>query len=332
MSPSYSSSPLAPLLYAGIDVAKATLALDYAGHTLTVPNSAAGHAALIQRFDQTGPTQVVVEATGGYEQSLVAALHAHQILVSVIQPRRIRAFAEGQGWLAKTDALDAAVLRQFGEQVHPAPMPVVTPAQQELAAWVQRRRDLVEMQTMEQNRLEHYAGTAAAQAVAQHLKSLKLLIGAAEAEIARLIAQDPVQRARAARLQELKGVGPIIAATLLAEMPELGTLSDTAAAALAGVAPYNQDSGPHKGRRTIRGGRLAVRCGLYLAAWTASRYDPIFQATYQRLLKNGKAKLVALVAVMRKLIVLANHLLKHADFKLQHGSNVRLTPAPSTPH
>lgn len=305
------------IIYAGLDVAKDSLALDFQGRAHALPNDAKGHARLLALLGKAENVHVVLEATGGYEQPAVATLHAAGIALSVLQPARVRAFARAKGLRAKTDPIDAAVLRAFGEAICPPASAAPTAPQQRLGELVLRRRQLLEFTTAEANRSAHYRDPLTRRQAAAALKMLRGQIAQCEEAIAALLAADAAMSARAARLQEVPGVAVITASTLLAEMPELGTLSDQSAAALAGVAPYNRDSGPFAGTRRISGGRAPVRCALYMASLSAARHDPILRAFHQRLLAAGKKPKVALTAVMRKLIVLLNHLLKNPAFHLR---------------
>lgn len=305
------------IIYAGLDVAKDSLVLDFQGRTHTLSNDPGGHAKLVGLLAVVANLHVVLEATGGYEQAAARALHAAGLALSIVEPSRVRAFARAKGLRAKTDPIDASVLRIFGEAIAPAATPAPTELQQHLGEWVVRRRQLVEFLVAETNRCAHYIQASVRRQVAALLRSLRTQIARCDAAIAQLIAQDQPTAARAARLQQVPGVGAVTAATLLAEMPELGTLSDEGAAALAGLAPYNRDSGPWAGTRRIAGGRAPVRCALYMAALSAARHDPILKAFRQRLLDAGKKKMVALTALMRKLIVLLNRMLKNPDFQLR---------------
>jgi len=306
-----------PTIYAGLDVAKDSLALEFQGRTYTLNNDPRGHARLVRILGGQPKVHVILEATGGYEQPAVRALHGASITLSVLEPSRVRAFARAKGLRAKTDPIDAAVLRAFGEALAPRPSTAPTAQQQQMGELVTRRRQLTESATCEANRAAHYSDPMARRQAAVLLRLLRLQIAQCEKAIASLIAEDQTMALRAARLQEVPGVGPITAATLMAEMPELGDLRDESVAALAGVAPYNRDSGPFAGSRRIAGGRTSVRCALYMAALSASRHDPILKAFHQRLIANGKKPRVALTAVMRKLIVLLNRLLKNPGFQLQ---------------
>ena len=230
--------------YAGLDVAKDSLALDFQGGAHALSNDAKGHARLV-RLLRAGPNvHVVIEATGGYEQPAVRALHAAGLALSVVEPGRVRAFARALGQRAKTDPIDAAVLSAFGRAVAPAPTAAPSAPQQRLGELVRRRRQLVEFVVAESNRSVHYTDKLPRRQAAALLRTLRAQIAACEKAIAAQIAEDEAMQARATRLQEVPGVGATTAATLLAEMPELGTLSDEGAAALAGVAPYNATAAP----------------------------------------------------------------------------------------
>jgi transposase len=304
------------ILYVGLDVAKLTLELHLAGRFHALTNDAKGHAQLCEHLQAQPRSHVVCEATGGYEQPVVRALHAAHIPVSIVEAGRVRYFARAQGRRAKTDPIDAAVLAEYGAAFQPAATAPATPQQQQLAALTQRRRQLLQLLTNERNHAEHYADRFCGGQSRQLIKTLEKQIAQCAAAIAALITQDAELARKAKRLEVIPGVGPVVASTLLAEMPELGQLTNQTAAALAGVAPYNRDSGSHTGRRRIGGGRSPVRQALYMATLSAVRHDRIFQEFYTRLRAAGKPAKVALVAVMRKLIILLNRLLKNPNFQL----------------
>jgi len=310
-----------PILYAGVDVAKATLDLSLNGVSHRVGNDPKGHAHILKLLVQAEAsgrkTHVILEATGGYEAALCAVLHAAGQTLSVLQPARIRHFARAQNQHAKTDAIDAAVLAAFGQAIQPTPAIPPSAAQSRLSALVGRRAQLVESRTCESNRAAHYREPVLCQQSRRLLKLLDTQIAECDLAIAAQIQADQDLAARAARLQQVSGIGPVVAAVLQAQLPELGRLEDGEAAALAGLAPYNSDSGPRQGHRSIRGGRAAVRCALYMAAMNAVRFDPILRQFYQRLLAAGKVPKVALTAAMRKLLLLLNRLLKKPTFQLQ---------------
>jgi transposase len=307
-----------PIIHVGLDVAKASFVVDLQGRCQQLTNDAQGHGRLCRLLPQLpAPVHVVLEATGGYEQPIVAALHQAQIALSVVLPGRVRAFAKARGQRAKTDPIDAALLSAYGQAIVPAPTPPRSAHAQLLQETVRQRQQLVELRTQLQNQAAHDVSAQAQKRHARLRKALDKEIADCEQHMARLQAEDPQLTQRAQRLQEVPGVGPIVAAVLVAEFPELGSLPPGEVAALAGLAPYNCDSGPRKGTRHIAGGRAPVRRALYMAALTARRKDGILKTFYEGLLQRGKPKLVALTAVMRKLIVLLNRLLKDPTFQLQ---------------
>lgn len=304
------------ILYVGLDVAKSALQLDLAGTSHALTNDAKGHAQLLKLLRPHPTAHLVCEATGGYEQPVVRALHAAKVRASVVEAGRVRHFAKARGLRAKTDPIDAAVLSAYGRTFEPPPAQPPSAQQARLAELSTRRLQLIETLVAANQRAAHYADKLCAQQSRQLARLLEKQIAACDQAIAQLIAADEKLQAQARRLDEIPGVGPVTAATVLAEVPELGTLSDAAASALVGVAPYNRDSGQQQGARHIAGGRKAVRCALYMAALSAVQFDPILKAFYTRLRAAGKKPKVALVAAMRKLVVLMNRLLKNPDFKL----------------
>jgi transposase len=300
-----------------MDIAKATLDL----HALSTPpqsrqfaNSCAGHRALRRWLQGLGPVQVVCEASGGYERSVVLVLQQASIAISVVNPRQARDFARAQGRLAKTDRLDAQVLAQFGQRLRPAATPAPSVAQRQLAELVSRRQQVQQLRSAEHNRLEHTTHPAVRRQMRRHLLGLDRQLQQLDAWITELLQAEPALAHKVARLCAVVGVGRITAVVLLATMSELGTLNRRQAAALVGVAPFNRDSGPRRGHRLIGGGRSVARRALYMAALVAAFANPRFQVFYQRLIAAGKAPKVALVAVMRKLIILLNHVLKDPQF------------------
>lgn len=304
------------ILYAGVDVAKLSLQLHLAGRFHALPNDAKGHAQILKLLRRHPDVQLVCEATGGYEQPLVRVCQIAGVSVSIVEAGRVRYFARAQGQRAKTDPIDAAVLSQYGQTFQPAPMPPVSHQQQQLAELTQRRRQLIQLQTNERNHAEQYRDVFRLRQTRQLYKALEKQITQCDQAIAKLIASDAPLTRKSERLKAIPGVGPVVAATLLAELPELGKLNRQTAAALAGVAPYNRDSGGQTGVRRINGGRSVVRCALYMATLSAVRYDRILKAFYLRLLAAGKKPLVAMTACMRKLIILMNRLLKDEHFQL----------------
>jgi transposase len=310
----------------GIDVSKRELviAVDPSGDGWTSETTPAAIAAVVARLRALGPDIIVIEATGGYERDVVAALAAAELPVAVINPRQARAFAQALGRTAKTDAIDATVLARLGARLEVAPRPVADAATQALAALVARRRQLLEMIGMERNRLEHAPPTGrVTRDLRNHIRWLERRVSDVDDEIGTMIQANPVWRAHEDLLRSVPGIGPTTARTLLAELPELGTLDRRPITALGGLAPFNCDSGQHRGQRHIWGGRASVRATLYMAALTATRYNPVLRSFYRRLRERGKPAKVALVAVMRKLLTIVNAMLKHQTSWMQVAS----TPA-----
>lgn len=293
----------AVVVTAGIDVAKATLdiALHPTGARWQVTRDAKGIAEMIGRLHPAAPRIVVLEATGGLERPVVAALSAAGVPFAVVNPRRARQFARASGREAKTDAVDAAALAHLGAALTPAPQAAPDPARAHLAALVARRRQLVEMRVMERQRRAD-APAAVRAGIDEHLAWLTERVRAAEHDIRAALAADAALGARAALLQSVPGVGLITAATLVADLPELGTLDRKPLAALVGVAPFAHDSGRLRGTRRCRGGRAHVRAALYLAALTAVRVDPGLHARHAALLARGKPPKVARVACAHALL------------------------------
>ena len=303
------------LVYAGLDIAKATLDLHLQGQSLTFAHDPPGCAALIALLRAVGaPVLVVCEATGGWERPVVAALHAAQIALALINPRQVRDFARGRGQRAKTDRIDARMLAEFGAANRPEPTPAPSAAQAELAAWVTRREQLQAMLSAETTRQIPGLPKAVAKELAASILRLQKQHAKVVARLAALLAATPELAAKAARLCSIQGVGPGTAATLLGHLPELGTREGRTLAALAGLAPFNDDSGPRRGQRRIAGGRASVRCALYMAAFNAIRYNPVLKPFYQRLRAAGKPFKVALIATARKLLTTLNTLLQNPHF------------------
>jgi len=299
-------------VYVGIDVAKATLdvAVHPTGARWTTTHTEREVAGLVPRLTALDPALVVLEATGGLEGPLAGALAAAGLPVVVVNPRQVRDFAKATGLLAKTDALDAAVLAHFAAAVRPTPRPLPDAATQTLAALVTRRRQLVEMLTAERNRLGS-APRALRAEIQAHITWLQRRLGRLDDDLNEAIRTSPVWRAQDDLLQSVPGVGPVLSRTLLASLPELGRLNRKAIAALVGVAPLNRDSGTFRGRRMIWGGRAAVRAVLYMGTLVAVRHNPVLRAFYQRLRGVGKLPKVALTACMRKLLTILNAMMKH---------------------
>jgi transposase len=299
----------------GVDVGQAALVVAVAGvgGTWTVPNDAAGHRALVERLRGLQPTRIVLEPTGGYERLVVGALAAASLPAIVVNARQVRDFAKATGQLAKTDALDAHVLARFAAQVRPDIRPLADEAQQELDAVMLRRRQLVEMLVAEKLRRAQAVGRSRyglRKAIEKHIRFLERELRETDSDLGALIETSPVWREKDALLQSVPGIGATIARTLLAELPELGTLSRQAIAKLVGVAPLNAESGRWRGTRHIWGGRAVARTALYLAALSATRFNPALRVFYQRLLARGKPKKLALIACARKLLTILNEILR----------------------
>jgi len=301
----------ASALWIGIDVAKDHLDVHVrpTGLAFRVANDEAGITDLVGRLRELPPTALVLEATGGYEIPVVAALAAAGFAPAVVNPRQARRFAEGVGHLAKTDPIDAAALAHFAEAVRPEPRPVPDAAARALGDLLARRRQLVQMRVSEQHRLPTAAGPVR-QSIRRHLDYLNRPIGAIEADLTEAVRSSPAWRERDELLQSVPGVGPQVSRTLLAELPELGTASGRQLSALCGLAPFNRDSGRRRGPRSIYGGRSHVRAALYQAALVAMRWNTPLKGVYEGLLARGKAKKVALIAVARRLLVILNALVR----------------------
>ncbi len=295
----------------GIDVSKARL--DIAVHepadSWQVDNTEAGIANLIHRLQALQPTLVVLEATGGFENRLVAELAAAKLPLAVTNPRRVRSFARSTGKLAKTDKLDARLLAHFGAGIRPEPRALPTEQEERLAALLTRRRQIVDMLTVEKNRL-HTVPAAMHGDLQEHIDWLSEKLAKLDTEIDQFIRGSRLWSEKASLLKSVPGVGRITTSTLLAMLPELGTLNRQEIAALVGVAPLNRDSGRKTGRRHVYGGRASVRTVLYMAALSASRHNPKIQRFYEHLIQQGKEKKVALTACMRKLLVILNAMLR----------------------
>jgi transposase len=276
-------------------------------------NTAAGQAALVAQMralpKPRRPELVVVEATGGLEREVANALDAAGLTVAVVNPRQVRDFARCLNRLAKTDRLDAQVLAQYGEQIGPEPRPRPDARTQEAQGLLARRRQLVEMLTMEKNRL-HQAPAGARAGLRRHLEFLEAELAEIERQLTDAIKANPVWHQTWVRLQTANGIGEVTATLLVLDLPELGTLDRKQIAALVGVAPFNRDSGMFRGKRSCSGGRAAVRSGLYMAVRSAARFNPPIRALYTRLLAAGQLKQVATVACIRKLLTTLNGMLR----------------------
>jgi transposase len=298
-------------IFVGIDVSKAQL--DVAVHnqpsSWQAANTDAGIADLVKRLQAMNPNLVVLEATGGFELHLVAELAAGKLPVVITNPRRVRSFARSTGKLAKTDKLDAKMLAHFAAALRPEPRPLPSEQEEQLTALLTRRRQIVDMLTVEKNRL-HTARPTMQSDIEEHITWLTQKLDALDTEIDQFIQGSTLWQEKATLLKSVPGVGRITASTLLAMLPELGTLNRQEIAALVGVAPVNKDSGRKQGKRRIFGGRASVRSVLYMAALSAKKHNSKIKKFYEHLLKQGKEKKVALTACMRKLLVILNAMLR----------------------
>jgi transposase len=298
--------------FVGIDISKTRLDLAmYPQDAVeSVPYDDPSILQVVNRLQSLQPTLVVLEATGGLERGVVRALAAAQLPVVVVNPRQVRDFAKATGHLAKTDTLDARVLARFAEAIRPALRPVPDAAMEEARALLARRRQLIDMLTAEKNRLERAASPVRPR-IQRHITWLTAELKQVDADLDETMQRSPIWQTQNDLLQSVPGVGPVMSRTLLAELPELGTLTHKQIAALVGVAPLNHDSGTLRGRRHVWGGRAPVRAALYMAALVATRWNPVIRRFYRHLRDAGKAPKVALVACMRKLLVMLNAMLKH---------------------
>jgi transposase len=296
----------------GIDVAKATLDLHFlpAGQEHTLPNTSAGHHQLRKLLPEPDRCLIVLEATGGYERELVADLLDAGYRVAVVNPARVRDFAKALGLVAKTDRIDARVLALFAQKVQPTPREKTPEKQAEIQQLVARRRQLIDLRTQESNRWETTKAKAARKSIQAVLNTLERQIRDIERAIEALVESDDDWRHKAQLIESVPGLGGVTATTIVADVPELGQLNRQQVSALVGLAPYNNDSGPRKGKRSISGGRKSVRAVLYMAALAARRCNPVIKAFADRLAQHGKPFKVVLTACMRKLLVILNALVK----------------------
>jgi transposase len=298
--------------FVGIDVSKETLdvaACPEQEHWV-VSHDMRGIALLIERLERIAPALIVLEATGGLEMPVAAALAAAKLPVVVVNPRQTRDFAKATGKLAKTDSIDAHLLAQFAQAVRPSLRALKDPQTRELEALLGRRRQLLDIHTAEHNRLGS-ASRRVAKDIQLHLRWLEKRLKDLDKELTRAIQDSPVWREQDNLLQGVPGVGPGLSRSLIAELPELGTLNRRKVAALTGVAPFNCDSGTLRGKRRIWGGRASLRAALYMATFNAVRCNPLIQPFYQRLIAAGKERKVAMVACMRKLLTILNAMVKN---------------------
>jgi transposase len=305
--------------YAGVDVSKGRLEVCVrrgrqareGEHAFGVSNDPAGMQTLLGSLLAERPALVILEATGGLERPVAAALAAAELPIAVVNPRQARDFARATGRLAKTDRIDAQILARFAQAVRPAPRPIPEEEVQALAEITARRRQLVGMLTAENNRLGAATTKLVRKRLQAHVRWLEKELSRTDRDLEEAINESPTWRENEELLRGVPGVGPVVARTLLAELPELGSLPPKQLAALVGVAPLNRDSGAFRGRRAVWGGRATVRAPLYMGALVATRHNPQIKEFYERLLSAGKPRKVALVACMRKLLIILNAMLKN---------------------
>ena len=299
-------------VFVGIDVAKDRLDVHLrpTAEAFAIGRDAAGLAALVERLAAAAPRLVVLEATGGFEVTVAAALAAARLPLAVVNPRQIRDFARATGRLAKTDRLDAEAIARFAEAVQPQPRALPDEAARALGELVARRRQIVEMIGSESQRRRQLTAAKLVRRIDAHLAWLQKELGRIEAELDDAVRASPAWRASEDLLASVPGIGETSARTLIAELPELGTLDRRRIASLVGVAPLNRDSGTLRGRRMVMGGRASVRAALYMPTLTAIRRNPAIRALYERLVARGKPAKVAITAAMRKLLTVLNAILR----------------------
>ena len=299
-------------MFVGIDVSKewVDVAVLPGGEEWRVDRDQDGLDGLVVRLRDLAPEIVVMEATGGYEILIVSALGAAGLPVAVVNPRQVREFARSQGILAKTDRIDAAVIARFGKASGVKAQPLVTEEARELEGLVARRRQIMQMRTAEQSR-RRLASAAALQSIDEVIAFLDLQLKEIDDDLGRRLRESPLWREREKLLRSVPGVGPVTTFNLLADLPELGSLDRRAVAALVGVAPLSRDSGQFRGVRSCWGGRAKVRAALYMSTLVAVQRNPVLKEFYERLLKAGKPRKVALTACMRKLLTILNAMLKN---------------------
>ena len=297
-------------LFVGIDVSKARLDVAVGGvEQFSVSNDLAGHTQLCERLRELNPRLIVMEATGGLERAVAAQLTAQELALRVVNPRQVRQFAQAAGILAKTDQLDAAVLVRFAQAMQLEPRALPSEQVQALQALIARRHELTEMLTMERNRLR-LAHPSVRRALKKSIQWLESQLKDTDDDIGGMLRECGVWREKVELLESVPGIARVTSLRLVTTLPELGTLNRRQISALAGVAPFNQDSGQWRGRRRIYGGRAAARSALYMAALVGSRHNPVLRAFYRRLRTAGKPAKVALTACMRKLLTILNSMLR----------------------
>jgi len=300
------------LTFVGIDVCKAQLdvAIRPTAQTLSVPNDKAGIKTLVKHLEKLQPNLVVLESTGGLERQIMLALIGAEIAVVMVNPRQVRDFAKSTGQLAKTDRIDAAILAHYAQAIRPKPRPLPDEPTLELRALTTRRRQIIDMIVAEKNHLAT-ASKAIRKRISAHIAYLQQELDRADRDLDRFIQKNPLWKENQEILCSTPSIGPVSSRTLLAELPELGSLGHKQISALVGLAPFPRDSGTLKGRRTIWGGRASVRTALFMATLVATRFNPVIRDFYKRLKARGKPAKVALVACMHKLLLILNAMIKN---------------------
>ena len=303
-----------PACCVGVDVSKDRLDVHLrpSDEAFAVARDGKGLENLVERLKTLNVSLIVLEATGGFETTVAAALAGASLPLAVVNPRQIRDFARALGKLAKTDAIDAEVIAIFAEKIRPQARPIASKEVQILGELVARRRQIVEMIGMEQNRRRRTADKRLAKRIDRHLAFLEKELVDVDGDIDAGVRASPAWRETEELLTSVPGVGPVTARTLIAELPELGQLDRRKLAALVGVAPFNRDSGTWRGHRMIAGGRTSVRNALYMAALVAIRHNPLIKAVYQRLIARGRPKKVAIIACLRQLLTVLNAIVRDA--------------------
>jgi len=299
-------------IYVGIDVSKDRLDVHVrpSGEAFAVTRDGKGLEELIERLRALAPTLIAVEATGGFETIVAAAVAGASLPLAVVNPAQVRHFARAIGKRAKTDPIDAAVIAHFAEAVKPEPRPIPNAEARLLGELVARRRQIIEMLVAERQREKRVDAVRVRKSLARHIAALEKELPVIDHDIDTMVRGSPVWREKENLLVSFPGVGGILARTFLAEMPELGSLHRRQVASLVGVAPYTRQSGRWRGKSMIGGGRAAARSAVYLAALSAIRCNPVLRAFYQHLLAAGKPKMVALIAVARKILTILNAILR----------------------
>jgi len=305
----------------GVDIAKQKFDVAFSDQrVVSFENNLSGFKLLLKEIKNKSQSRVVMEATGGYEKPLAHCLQDQEVAVSIVNAKRVRDYAKALGFLAKNDVLDAKVIRMFADAVNPKLLPTASDTQQTLDALAHRREQLVKQRAIEKQHIETVGNKEVIQSIKRNTKFLDKEIERIEKAIKAIINADSALTEKVDLLSGIKGIGDITALTLIADLPELGQLTNKEISALVGVAPFCRDSGTIKGKRTTWGGRTQVRAILYMAALSAVQYNPPIKAFYNRLIKNGKTKKVALVAAMRKLLTVANSMLRNnTEWNPDHG-------------